>query len=147
MDEASITRFITDTLEGVEAVVAPGNTFFIPDPDRRLPFATLVTDDDYDSISRLNHPSVFRLNIGDGRETYTSLLGPPSSSADAGGIAEAGQDFTPLDPLLPHPIHAPQSWVCILDPTDETFREAVLPLLAEAHERAPRGHTRQTRRE
>jgi hypothetical protein len=40
-----------------------------------------------------------------------------------------------LDRLVPHPVYAPQSWVSVLNPSQETFR-VVEPLLAEAYERA-----------
>jgi hypothetical protein len=46
-----------------------------------------------------------------------------------------GHDFTALDQLLPHPVYAPQSWVCVLNPSAATF-EAVRPLLAEAYQLA-----------
>jgi hypothetical protein len=86
VDEASITRYIADTFDGVDVVVASretgapevawGDTFFSYDPDRdlepkhRLPFATIVTKDygDFDRASNLNRPGVFRLNIAVGPE-------------------------------------------------------------------------------
>ena len=37
MDAASISRFITDTLDGLDAVVASGNTSFIHDPEGGTP--------------------------------------------------------------------------------------------------------------
>jgi Family of unknown function (DUF6194) len=75
MDAESITKYITDTLPGVEVVVASGDSFFFYDADRsepanqRFPFATLVTGDRYDQFSNLNRPGVFRLNIGVGKQT------------------------------------------------------------------------------
>jgi hypothetical protein len=94
MNEASITRYITDTLDGVDVVVASreagspelawGDTFFSYDPGRQLPparrfpFATIVTKDygEFDCASQLDRPGVFRLNIGVSKETYRSLFGP-----------------------------------------------------------------------
>lgn len=65
LDEAAISRYITETLDGVEVVTAPsGDSFFFYDPDRslphdrRLPFATLVTSDAYDQVSNLNRPGI-----------------------------------------------------------------------------------------
>jgi hypothetical protein len=40
---------------------------------------------------------------------------------------------------MPHPVYAPQSWVCVLNPSRETF-EAVQPLLAEAYSIAANRH-------
>ncbi|XXX73573.1 DUF6194 family protein [Sorangium sp. So ce134] len=161
MDEASIARYIADTFAGVDVVrpaagdgpeIAWGDTFFIYDPERnlepkrRLPFATIVTKDygDFDRASNLDRPGVFRLNIGVSKDTYRALLGSPPLSpgpAGAASLANAGHDFTALDRIMPHPVHAPQSWVCVLNPSDATF-EAVRPLLADAYELAVRRHAK-----
>src|SRR5215831_16057465 len=141
MDEASIKQYITQTFVGLDVITANGDTFFFYDPERsippnrRLPFATLVTGDRYDRASNLDRPSVFRLNIGVGKETYRSLFGPPPPPADATGVVNTGHDFTALDQLLPHPVYASMSWVCVLNPSVATF-EAVRPLLAEAYQLA-----------
>ena len=138
MDETAITQYITDTFDGVDLTVADGDTFCFYDPDRtdaldrRLPFATLVTDDRYEQASELHRPSVFRLNIGVGKETYRSLFGPQPAPPGATGIVDTGHDFTALDQILPHPVYAPMSWVCVLNPSAATF-ETVRPLLAEAY--------------
>ncbi|MCA1644288.1 MAG: DUF6194 family protein [Chloroflexi bacterium] len=92
MDESDITRYITETVAGLDIVTAThgigaGDTFFTYDPERnldpkrRLPFATIVTKDygDFDRASNLNRPGVFRLNIGLSTATYQSLFGPQPS--------------------------------------------------------------------
>jgi hypothetical protein len=140
MEEASITRYITDTFEGIDAVSieATGDVFFFYDPDHMIPFVTLITNDNYDQFSNLNRPSVFRLNIGISKKTYNTLFGSRPKPSGAAGVADAGgtSDFTALDQLMPHPVYARMYWVCVLNPGDETFREVVQPLLAEAHEMA-----------
>lgn len=156
MDEASITRYVTDTFEGVDVVVASrangapeaawGDTFFIHDPDRtlpperRFPFATIVTKDygDFDCASNLNRPGVFRLNLGIGRETYRSLFGQQETavaSLDEVG-SDVSYDFTALDKIMPHPVYGKMHWVCVLNPSDATFEKSVRPLLVEAYELA-----------
>src|SRR5688500_5152804 len=118
MDQAAITTSITETFAGVD-VVASGNSFFFRDPgeglpkDHRFPFATLVTNDEYDRFSDLNRPGVFRLNVGVGRQTFRSLFGP-------GEV----HDFTALDRVMPHPVYGKMFWVCVLSPSATTF-EAV----------------------
>ena len=154
MDETAITQYITDTFDGVDLDVASresgapevawGDRFFFYDPDRiippdrRMPFATIVTKDygDFDCASDLNRPGVFRLNLGVGKQTYQSLFGAPRPAADADGERESGYDFTALDLLLPHPVYGRQYWVCILNPSTATFEAVVRPLLAEAYDRA-----------
>lgn len=153
MDQRAIIRYIADTFAGVDVVtgtdgIAAGDTFFIYDPDRDLepkhqfPFATIVTKDygDFDRASHLDRPGVFRLNIGVGSKTYRALFGPPPSQPGGAGVVATGLDFTALDRVLPHPVYAPQSWVCVLNPSAETF-ETVRPLLAEAYDQAVKRHT------
>jgi Family of unknown function (DUF6194) len=106
--------------------VAWGDYFFFYGVDRLHPFATIVTKDypDFDTASNLNRDGVYRLNIGLSRETYDLLL-----------ANESHADPSAFDVLMPHPIYGRNHWVCILNPSDQTF-ETVKPLLAEAYNRA-----------
>jgi Family of unknown function (DUF6194) len=157
MDQDAIIHYVADTFAGIE-VVRPtdgpgaGDTFFFYDPQhnldptRRLPFATIVTKDygDFDHASQLHRPEVFRLNIGVSRDTFRALFGhaPGEDSTES-----AAYDFAALDRLMPHPVYAPQSFVCVLNPSPETF-EAVKPLLADAYSIvATRYARRQTNRD
>ncbi len=138
MNETEVSQYITGTFEGVDVVVDAGNSFFFYNPgsnlppDYRFPFVTLVTGDSYDQFSDLNRPSVFRLNIGIGKQTFRSLFGdlprPTRSDENMGGY-----DFTALDQLMPHPVYGRMFWVCVLNPGSETFATQVRPLLAEAY--------------
>jgi uncharacterized protein DUF6194 len=141
MNEASITQYIIDTFEGIHTVTADGNSFFFYDPDRKFPFATLVTNDDYDSASNLNRSSVFRLNIGISKQTFRSLFGAETPSADGGGGAGGRYDFAALDRLLPHPVDGRMNWVCVLNPSASTF-QSLRPLLAEAYGLSVRRYNR-----
>ena len=158
MDETSITQYITDTFDGVDVVVASrdagspevawGDTFFFYDPgrqlppDRRFPFATIVTKDygDFDRASQLNRAGVFRLNIGVSKQTFRSLFGPGATPGDDAGT-EGGYDFTALDRLMPHPVYGKMYWVCVLNPSADTFK-TVQPLLAEAYDLSVRKRAR-----
>lgn len=139
MDEAAVTRYIIETFAGVDVLQDSGDTYFYYDPnrdiphDRRFPFATLVTGDRYDHVSDLDRPSVYRLNIGLTRATYRTLFGPQPRHPVTGDVIETGHDFAALDQVMPHPVYSPMFWVCILNPSDATFRERVQPLLAEAY--------------
>ena len=151
MNETEITQYIVEAFAGVDVVVASkesgapeiawGDTFFSYDPNRnlppqrRFPFATIVTKDygEFDNASNLNRPGVFRLNIGVSKETYQRLFGSPQVAGDAA----TQYDFSALDQLMPHPVYAPQGWVCVLNPCEPNF-EALKPILAEAYERSVR---------
>lgn len=129
MDEKSITNYILNTFEGVETAENFGYTFFFYGSDRMLPFVTIATsDNEGDRVSNLDRPGVFRLNIGVSKPTFQSLLG-------TGNVDVGAYDFTALDTIMPHPDYAPQSWICVLNPGDATFRR-LQPLLNEAYELA-----------
>lgn len=157
MNEAEISRAITATFAGVDVVDAADASFFFynPDssvpPDHRFPFVTLVTSDAFDQFSNLNRPSVFRLNIGIGKQTFRSLFGAPAAPSGRGEAAESDEhtgdyDFTALDQVMPHPVYGRMYWVCVLNPGDETFATRVRPLLAEAYELAVSRYKRQADR-
>lgn len=161
MDQDAIIHYLTETFTGLE-ILRPtdgpgaGDTFIYYDPQRdldsarRMPFATMVVKDygEYDNASQLDRPGVFRLNIGVGADTFRRLFGYLPA---AGTTESARYDFAALDKVMPHPVYAPQLWVCVLNPSAETF-ESVKPLLAEAYSivvnRYARSHTsQQTNRE
>jgi len=164
MNESSITKYITSTFPGAEVLVASqasgapevawGDSFFFYDPDHNIdanlkfPFATIVTKDypAFDYASNLDRPGIFRLNIGVSKETYRSLIGPEPPQPGESGAVDTGHDFTALDQLMPHPVYAPQSWISVLNPSEETF-EKVKPLLAEAYNMAVRRQDKRSARE
>ena len=126
-DPEAITRTILETWPDTDMVTALGASFFSLDPEKHFPnFATIVTTDEHDEgePSRLSRPAVFRLNIGVGRQTFERVTG-----------STVEPDYAALDRLLPHPVYAKQLWISILNPSDTTFRDVVLPLLTEAHDR------------
>lgn len=128
---------------GGQPEIAWGDTFFFYDPDndpkrRRSPFATIVTKDydGWDTVSELNRPGVFRLNIAVGRTAFEELVGYPPAEHDA--HAERS-DYATADKILPHPVHGVRGWICIVNPGEATAERA-RSLLADAHARASRGH-------
>jgi hypothetical protein len=125
--EVEIARHILETFEDVETQESCGYTFFFVGEYRMLPFVTLIgADTDYDQVSDLDRPGVYRLNIGVRKETFRSLFGE-------GKVDTSGFDYRTLDTIMPHPDYAPQHWVCVLNPSDTTW-ETVQSLLAEAYD-------------
>jgi hypothetical protein len=125
-DPEAITREILERYPKTVIAEAMGATFFSLDEKNWPNFATIVTTDEHDegAPSNLARPGAFRLNIGVGRETFERLVG---------GIE--APDFAAYDQILPHPVYAKQLWISILNPSEETFCDVVLPLIAEAHDR------------
>ncbi|GLW08102.1 hypothetical protein Misp01_32320 [Microtetraspora sp. NBRC 13810] len=129
--------------------MAWGDSFFFYNPggdgvpQGQLPYATIVTKDyeGFDSASDLNRPGVFRLNIAVGRARFQELVGfPPAAHEDH----RPGIDYTVLDRILPHPLYATQSWICVLNPGEVTGPQ-VHALLGQAHTHAARRHRPQER--
>ena len=127
MDEASIREYLVTSFPDIGITDAGGDSYFFTDPEKKHPFATLVTSDAHDQVSDLNRPGVYRLNIGVSKQTFANLFGP--DRADAGRV---GHDFAALDRIMPHPVYGKMYWICVLNPSVATF-EKVKRLLTEAY--------------
>jgi hypothetical protein len=129
MTETELTQYILATFPNVETVENLGYKFFFYGADRMLPFATIaIANNDYDRISDLDRPGVFRLNMGVSKQTFQSLFG--SERVDV-----SRYDYTALDRIMPHPDYAAQNWICVLNPSNATLAR-VRTFLAEAYELA-----------
>jgi hypothetical protein len=139
IDESFITSYITDTFEEVETTVNMGYTFFFYRDDHMHAFATIAsTGNEYEKISNLDRPGVYRLNIGVSRERFKSLFG-------ANKISVSDYDFTELDTIMPHPEYSSQHFLCVLSPSEATF-ERIRPMLAEAHDLAMKRYNKRKAR-
>ena len=139
MDKSEVVDYIIKTFPNVETTQAYGYDMFFYRSDRKLSFATLISSDyDYDNISNLNRPGVYRLNIGVGKQTFESLFGTDE-------IIVKDYDFTALDVIMPHPEYAQYHFICVLSPSQKTF-EQIRPLLTEAHDIAARRYASQNKK-
>jgi hypothetical protein len=133
------------TYDGVRVLEAQDDLFYLYDPDedlppeRQQPFATIVTGDHYEKVSRLDEPDAWRLNLGLTKATYTSLFGPAPTERDADWVLDSGHDYAVRDELMPHPFYASQHWVAIVCPSELSALE---PLLAEAYDFAVRKYVK-----
>ena len=142
MDQAGIGKYILDKFDGVNVITDSDNSFFFYDPDNKIPFVTIVTNNEYDDLSDLDRESVYRLNIGISKQTYQTLF---RTETDDGVEVphNEGYDFTTLDKLMPHPVYGRMYWVCVLNPSETTFA-TVRPLLKEAYEIALKKYERRS---
>jgi hypothetical protein len=151
MNADEVKRYICTAFDGIDAVENNGDTFLIYDPaqslppERQQPFATIVTGDHYDTVSALDRPGAYRLNVGLTKATYTALFGVVPKRRDEHGVLETGFDHAATDTLMPHPIYASQYWVSVVNP-DATWN-SVRDLLAEAHAFAARKYANQQARQ
>jgi len=133
--ETFIASYITSTFENVETTINMGYTFFFYRDDHMHAFATIAsTGNEYEQISKLDRPGVYRLNIGVSRETFKSLFGMKKIDVSA-------YDFTALDTILPHPDYSSQHFICVLSPSEVTF-ERIRPMLAEAYDVAAKRYNK-----
>ena len=140
ISESFITDYITGTFENVETAVNLGYTFFFYRDDHMHAFATIAsTGNEYEMISNLDRPGVYRLNIGVNRETFKSLFGTKK-------IDISNYDFTALDVIMPHPDYSSQHFLCVLSPSEATFDEQIRPLIAKAYEVAMKRYNRRKAR-
>jgi hypothetical protein len=124
-DPKTIVDRILQTYPETDVVEAMNAWFFSLDAERHWPnYATLVTTDEHDDASNLSRPGAFRLNLGVDKETFERIAG-----------SDPEPDYTAFDRLLPHPVYGRQHWISIVNPSDDTYAEVVVPLLALAHDR------------
>lgn len=127
--EAEIAQYIVNTFPNVETTTNLDYIFFFYGDERMLAFVTIaLSGNEYEKISNLDRPGVFRLNIGVSKQTFQSLFGITLVKRD-------DYDYTALDTIMPHPDYAAQSFICVLNPSAATF-ERVKTFLAEAYELA-----------
>jgi hypothetical protein len=127
--------------DGVRVLEGQDDLFYLYDPaadlppERQQPFATIVTGDHYEKVSRLDEPGAWRFNVALTKATYTSLFGPVPTERDADWVLDSGHDYAARDTLMPHPFYASQYWVAIVNPTG---LDQLLPLIEESYEFAAR---------
>ena len=152
MDPDDLHRHIVHTFDGTNVLENEGDLFYIYDPGRNLPpqrqmpWATLVRRDAYDPSSDLDRRGAWRVNIGLTKAAYTERFGPAPNVPVTGEPIDTGFDYTATDTLMPHPVYAPQHWVCVVNPGERTADD-VHALLAEAHGFAARKFANQRSRE
>ena len=140
MTPQEIKQYLLANYKDVIEKTTWGETSFFVNPGRKLPsgtyFATIKEcDGPNDKASDLDRENVFRLNIGIGRPMFESVFGTSPGRPGKGGIIEGPWNFTALNTPMPHPVYGWMSWVCVLNPTKDTF-EALIPWLDASYEKA-----------
>lgn len=92
-------------------------------------------DGENDVSSHLNRGGHYRLNLGISKDTFMRLFGNIPARPKAGGVVEMDYDFSQSDTVIPHPIYAWMAWVCVINPSENTFKK-LLPLIDEGYKLA-----------
>jgi len=115
--------------------------YYAPDgrvPERTQPYATIVTKDyPGDTLSELDPPGRWRVNIAVGRARFIELTGTEPRDAGASSYRTA-------DVILPHPVYASAGWIAVVNPGDATS-DTVVQLVRAAHADAERRAARRRR--
>lgn len=92
-------------------------------------------DGDNDCSSRLDRDGVFRISLGLRKSTFRSLFGELPARPPKGGVVDMPYDFSEKDIIMPHPVYAWMGWICVLNPSIETF-DSLKPFIQESYEYA-----------
>ena len=125
-DLDEMIRLIRDAFPDAVVATIDSAAFFSLDETHWPNFATVVWTDEHDegTPSNLARPGVYRVNVGVDRPTFQGLVG-----------GMTGPDYAAFDRFVPHPVYAKQRWISILNPSHETVRTTLLPLIVQGHDR------------
>src|SRR5688500_9887817 len=132
-DLDEMLNLIRDAFPNAVVAQIDSAAFFSLDEKHWPNFATVVWTDEHDegAPSNLAREGVYRVNVGVDRETFQRLVG---------GMTDL--DYATFDRFVPHPVYAKQRWISILNPSHETARERLMPLIAAGHDRLAARQTR-----
>lgn len=109
--------------------------YFAPDgqvPANTQPFATIITKNyPDDTVSELDSPDRWRLNLHIGRTRFSELFGEPGPDADT-------------DAIHPHPLYSRQGWIAVVNPgsrTEQQVDELIVAAHGDARRRWERAHS------
>ncbi len=123
MTEQQIISYLFTSYPKLHKLVVEGNIFISVDPKMMMPFATLMTNRAYDKFSNLDEPDRYRFNLGVTKSDFATLFNQ----------SQMNWDYTQIDKIMPHPEYASQYFICVVNPSDETF-EKLKPMIAEAYQ-------------
>ena len=126
MTSNDILSYCLSNLKDVVLVESWGERGIFYNPNGALKRGVYVLtvkekDGDNDKSSMLNRNNVYRVNIGLRKQTFINKFGYIPERPSAGKIVKMDYDFTALDIIIPHPVYAWMGWVCVLNPSDQTF--------------------------
>ncbi|MDE7165319.1 MAG: hypothetical protein K2O04_07865 [Clostridiales bacterium] len=137
MDAQDIIKYCLDSLPDTVLVNSWGESGIFYNPNNALKRGIYVLtvkekDGDNDKSSDLDRDSIFRVNIGVRKNTFVNMFGSIPKRPAKGGVVDMPFDFARTNKILPHPIYAWMSWICALNPSQQTF-EKLKPLIVEAY--------------
>lgn len=137
MDKEEIISYCLKSFEGTVAAKNWGEQGVFYNPDYVLKKGVYILtikekDGANDQASDVDREGVFRVNVGIRKETFRGMFSEIPKRPLAGSVVKMDYDFTKLDTIMPHPVYAWMSWICVLNPSVETF-ETLKPLIEESY--------------
>ena len=125
---------------GTVIVDAWGETGIFYNPDKKLSRGVYVMtvkckDGDNDKASQIDREGVYRINTGISKDNFKEIFGAIPARPKVGEVVDMLFDFTAKNVIMPHPVYAWMGWVCVLNPTEETF-DKFLKYVEESYELA-----------
>ena len=133
-------NYCLENLEGTVLVNSWGEKGIFYNPDNKLKRGIYILtvkekDGENDKSSNLNRDNIYRVNLGVRKKTFINMFGTVPKRPEKGSVVDMNYDFTQTDRIIPHPVYAWMSWICVLNPGTDTF-EKLKPLITEAYEYA-----------
>ena len=129
-----LKNYILNTFENVHVINSDGDLFFMYNKNDKQPFATIIVkDNEYDRTSNLDREGFYRINVGLDKETFNPMFGELTNKKGFEAYLNVGLDFTKEDTILPHPTYGAMYWVCVVNPSKETFEKTVKGYLELAY--------------
>ena len=128
VQKSAIEHYMLENFDDIFPLNSWGERSFSYNPNKQLTrgtyFATLKEKDGaHDTASFLNRDGVFRLNLGVTKACYLSLFSQLPKRPKKGGVVEGPYDFQAVNTRLPHPSYGWIGWICVLNPTMDTFEK------------------------
>lgn len=137
MKPDEILKYCLENFPGTVSVSSWGERgiFYNPDGKLKRGIYTLTVkekDGDNDRSSNLDRENIYRVNFGVRKSTFIKMFGSIPQRPGKGCIVDMNYDFSSINTLLPHPVYAWMGWVCILNPSETSFKK-LKPLIQEAY--------------
>lgn len=137
MKANDILNYCLENLNGTVLAKNWGEQGIFYNPGKTLPKGVYILtikekDGENDNASKVGRDGIFRVNIGLRKNTFKEMFLSVPKRPPAGGVVEMDYDFTQLDTIMPHPVYAWMGWICVLNPSKQTFEE-LKPLIQESY--------------
>ena len=149
MQSDTILQYCLNNLQGESLRECYGERCIFFNPDGTLErgvYVLTVKDNDgaCDKSSELYRQGVYRVNIGIRQETFIDMFSVKPARPAKGEAVDMPFDFAAIDVIMPHPVYAWMSWICVLNPSENTF-DRLKPLIDEAYTLAKKKYLKRIR--